>query len=140
MEGELNVGRDIQMSMVPLNFPALPEHDEFSIFATIKPAAEVAGDFYDFFFIDDDYLCFCVGDVSGKGVPAALFMAVTRTLVRAHATDDRSPASISTRGSPQGNAGRLDIPRSPDRSLGQAPAVQSRKAASPSPVSSAKKT
>ena len=97
MEEELNIGRDIQMSMVPLTFPAFPEHDEFAIFATLKPAREVGGDFYDFFFIDDDHLCFCVGDVSGKGVPAALFMAVTRTLVRAHATGDRSPATILTR-------------------------------------------
>jgi sigma-B regulation protein RsbU (phosphoserine phosphatase) len=97
MEEELNVGRDIQMSMVPQNFPAFPDRDEFSIHAALHPAREVGGDFYDFFFIDENRLCFCVGDVSGKGVPAALFMAVTRTLIKARASDDTSTASILTR-------------------------------------------
>ncbi|MGB5830778.1 MAG: SpoIIE family protein phosphatase, partial [Thiohalocapsa sp.] len=96
MEDELNVGHDIQMSMVPLDFPPFPDHDEFSIFATLQPAPEVEGDFFDYFIIGD-CLYFCVGDVSGKGVPAALFMAVTRTLVRAYASTDRSPASVLTR-------------------------------------------
>jgi sigma-B regulation protein RsbU (phosphoserine phosphatase) len=97
MEEELNVGRDIQMSMVPQKFPAFPDRNEFSIHAALHPAREVGGDFYDFFFIDENRLCLCVGDVSGKGVPAALFMAVTRTLIKARATDDRSTASILTR-------------------------------------------
>jgi sigma-B regulation protein RsbU (phosphoserine phosphatase) len=97
MEEELNVGRDIQMSMVPQKFPAFPDRDEFSIHAALHPAREVGGDFYDFFFIDENRLCLCVGDVSGKGVPAALFMAVTRTLIKARASDDRSTASILTR-------------------------------------------
>ncbi len=97
MQEELNVGRDIQMSMVPQTFPPFPDRDEFSIYAVLNPAREVGGDFYDFFFIDEDRLCFCVGDVSGKGVPAALFMAVTRTLIKAHASDDLSTASIITR-------------------------------------------
>ena len=96
MKGELDVGREIQMSMLPLTFPAFPEHTEFSIHATLQPAREVGGDFYDFFFIDDERLCFCVGDVSDKGVPSALFMAVTRTLIKSRATDDHSPASILT--------------------------------------------
>jgi len=97
MEEELNVGRDIQMSMVPRKFPAFPDRDEFSIHAALHPAREVGGDFYDFFFIDENRLCICIGDVSGKGVPAALFMAVTRTLIKARATDDTSTASIITR-------------------------------------------
>jgi sigma-B regulation protein RsbU (phosphoserine phosphatase) len=97
MEQELNVGHDIQMSMLPLEFPAFPERSEFSLHATLKPAREVGGDFYDFFFVDDDHLCLVVGDVSGKGVPAALFMAVTKTMIKSQATDDPSPASIITR-------------------------------------------
>jgi sigma-B regulation protein RsbU (phosphoserine phosphatase) len=99
MQEELNVGRDIQMSMVPQTFPPFPDRNEFSIHAALHPAREVGGDFYDFFFIDENEnrICVCVGDVSGKGVPAALFMAVTRTLIKARATDDISTASIITR-------------------------------------------
>jgi sigma-B regulation protein RsbU (phosphoserine phosphatase) len=96
MAEELNVARDIQMSMVPLIFPAFPDRDEFSIFAALHPAREVGGDFYDFFFVDDHHLCFCIGDVSGKGVPAALFMAVTRTLIQVTAKNKNSPAKILT--------------------------------------------
>lgn len=96
MEEELNVARDIQMSMLPLTFPAFPERDDVAIHAALKPAREVGGDFYDFFFLDERHLCFCVGDVSGKGVPAALFMAVSRTLIRAHAATELSPGSIVT--------------------------------------------
>ncbi|MHC5023935.1 MAG: ATP-binding SpoIIE family protein phosphatase [Planctomycetota bacterium] len=97
MESELNIGQEIQMSMLPLEFPPFPDRHEFTIFAKLIPAREVGGDFYDFFFIDDDHLCVCVGDVAGKGVPSALFMAVTRTLIKATAKDDASPASILTR-------------------------------------------
>ena len=96
MEDELNIGREIQMSMVPKTFPAFPDRREFSIYATLQPAREVGGDFYDFFFIDENRLCLCIGDVSGKGVPAALFMAVTKTLIKSRATDDFSTASIIT--------------------------------------------
>jgi sigma-B regulation protein RsbU (phosphoserine phosphatase) len=97
MEDELSVGRDIQMSMVPQVFPPYPNRYEFTLHAKLFPAREVGGDFYDYFFIDDDHLCLCVGDVSGKGVPAALFMAVTRTLMKARASEDSSTASIMTR-------------------------------------------
>jgi sigma-B regulation protein RsbU (phosphoserine phosphatase) len=97
MQEELNVGRDIQMSMVPDTVPAFPEHNEFDIRGLLKPAREIGGDFYDYFFIDSDKLCVCVGDVSGKGVPAALFMAVTQTLIKSTASEDHSTASIITR-------------------------------------------
>jgi PAS domain S-box-containing protein len=97
MGQELSTGRDIQMSMVPDKFPAFPEHEEFDIRGLLQPAREIGGDFYDYFFIDPEKLCICVGDVSGKGVPAALFMAVTKTLIKATAGEDHSPASIITR-------------------------------------------
>jgi len=97
MQDELNVGHDIQMSMLPLVFPPFPDRNEFSINALLEPAREVGGDFYDFFFIGKDELCLVIGDVSGKGVPGALFMAVTRTMIKSSALGDRSPASIVTR-------------------------------------------
>lgn len=94
MQTELDIGRNIQMSMVPLNFPAFPDRREFDVHAALKPAYEVGGDFYDFFLIDDHTLCVCIADVSGKGVPAALFMAVTRTMVKAHASAGLSSDEI----------------------------------------------
>ena len=96
IESELSVAKDIQMSMVPLTFPPYPGHKEFDIYAKLIPAREVGGDFYDFYFVDKNELCFVMGDVSGKGVPAALMMAVCRTLLKARAQDDASPASIIT--------------------------------------------
>jgi len=96
MEGELNVARDIQMSMLPLKFPAFPERQDIDVYAKLIPAREVGGDFYDYFFIDDENFCFVVGDVSGKGVPAALFMAVTKALLKAGASNERSTARILT--------------------------------------------
>ncbi len=82
-EGELNAARSIQMSLVPKHFPAFPGHPELDIHALLRPAREIGGDLYDFYFLDSDWLCFLIGDVSGKGVPAALFMAVTKTLLKA---------------------------------------------------------
>ena len=96
MEKELNVGREIQMSMLPLIFPAFPDRQELSVYAVLEPAREVGGDFYDFFFLDNERFCFVIGDVSGKGVPSALFMAVTKTLIKSRAADDNSTASILT--------------------------------------------
>jgi len=97
IESELQIAHEIQMSMLPKSFPPFPERHEFDIFAMIAPAKEVGGDFYDFFFIDDDHLCFAVGDVSGKGVPAALFMAVTKTLFKATAVNGGTPGEILAR-------------------------------------------
>ncbi len=96
METELNVGKDIQMSMLPLTFPAFPERKEIDIYANVIPAREVGGDFYDFHFLDENHIYFAVGDVSGKGVPAALEMAVAKTLLKSRAANDPSTASILT--------------------------------------------
>jgi sigma-B regulation protein RsbU (phosphoserine phosphatase) len=82
---DLNIARNIQQSILPMTFPPFPEKKEFDIFASMTAAKEVGGDFYDFFMIDDERLGFVIGDVSGKGVPAAIFMAVSRTLLRATA-------------------------------------------------------
>jgi sigma-B regulation protein RsbU (phosphoserine phosphatase) len=96
MQGELNIGREIQMGMLPQHFPAYPDRDDFTVYATLEPAREVGGDLFDFFLIDEDHLCFLVGDVSDKGVPAALFMAVTKTLIKSLAMSDTDTASIVT--------------------------------------------
>jgi sigma-B regulation protein RsbU (phosphoserine phosphatase) len=76
------VATDIQASLLPRVFPPFPEHSEFEIFASMDPAKEVGGDFYDFFFIDSDNLCFLIADVADKGVPAALYMMVAKTLLK----------------------------------------------------------
>lgn len=94
IESELSVAREIQMSIVPKMFPAFPERPEFDIFAVLEPAKEVGGDLYDFFLLDEDHLCFVVGDVSGKGVPASLFMAVTKTLIKAKTDITLGPDQI----------------------------------------------
>ncbi len=79
---ELNVATKIQADMLPCIFPPFPNKEEFDIFATNLPAKEVGGDFYDFFLIDDDHLGIVMADVSGKGVPAALFMVISKTLLK----------------------------------------------------------
>lgn len=81
----LELARDIQMGLVPKVFPAFPELNEIDIYATIIPALQVGGDFYDFFSLDNDRICFIIGDVSDKGVPAALFMAMARTAFKVSA-------------------------------------------------------
>jgi sigma-B regulation protein RsbU (phosphoserine phosphatase) len=96
MQEELNVGRDIQRSMLPRVFPAFPDRKELELYAVLEPALEVGGDLYDFFLLDDHRLCFVIGDVSGNGVPAALFMAMTKIMVKTRAASDPSPASIVT--------------------------------------------
>lgn len=82
---DLEIASQIQLSALPSTFPAFPDRSDFDLFATMLPALEVGGDFYDFFLIDDDHLGFTIGDVSGKGIGAALFMAITRTLLKATA-------------------------------------------------------
>jgi sigma-B regulation protein RsbU (phosphoserine phosphatase) len=91
---ELRIAREIQMSFVPHEFPALPGYE---IAGALQPARAVGGDFYDCFLLDQDHLYFVLGDVSDKGVPAALFMAVTQTLLSASALTASSPAAIVTR-------------------------------------------
>ncbi len=94
MESELEIAHDIQMSILPKTFPPFPAREEFDLYALIAPAREVGGDFYDFFQLGENHLCFVIGDVSGKGVPAALFMAVTKTLIKSFAREDVSPDAI----------------------------------------------
>ncbi len=95
MEHELSIGHNIQMSMIPKTFPPFPERKDIDMAATIVPAKAVGGDLYDFF-IRDEKLYFCIGDVSGKGVPASLLMSVTRTLFRSVASHEKSPQRIVT--------------------------------------------
>ena len=97
IESELRVATEIQTSMLPRTFPPFPDRREFDIFATMAPAREVGGDFYDFFFVDQNKLCFVIGDVCGKGIPAALFMAISKTLLKTEALRGLSPEQIITR-------------------------------------------
>ncbi len=93
---ELNVATDIQASMLPSIFPAFPDRTEFDIYATMVPAKEVGGDFYDFFMVDGDHLGIVMADVSGKGVPAALFMVIAKTLIKNHAQNGEPPEEVFT--------------------------------------------
>lgn len=88
---ELHVATQIQSSMLPCIFPAFPEYQEFDIYASMNPAKEVGGDFYDFFLVDRDHLALVIADVSGKGVPAALFMMISKTLLKNAAQAGLSP-------------------------------------------------
>ena len=91
---ELDVANNIQASMLPRIFPAFPDHNEFDIYATMDPAKEVGGDFYDSFMLDDHTIGLVMADVSGKGVPAALFMVISKTLIKNRCQDSRSPAEV----------------------------------------------
>ena len=92
---ELELATKIQANMLPNLFPAFPERKEFDIYATMTPAKEVGGDFYDFFLLDDDHLGLVIADVSGKGVPAALFMMMSKILISNFATLSKaSPAKV----------------------------------------------
>ncbi len=95
IEGELHVARGIQMSMIPKIFPPYPERSDVDMFAAVVPAKEVGGDLYDFY-TREEKLFFCIGDVSGKGVPASLVMAVTRSLFRTVSAHEKSPQRIVT--------------------------------------------
>ena len=95
IESELSIARNIQMGFLPQTFPAFPDHKEFDLHAIIEPAKEVGGDLYDYFMLDDRHLFFLIGDVSDKGVPAALFMAVTKTLFGIQASQaDRAISEV----------------------------------------------
>ena len=92
-ESELSIAREIQMGMIPKSFPPFPERHDVDLHAILQPAKEVGGDLYDFF-IDNNHLYFIIGDVSGKGVPASLFMAIARSLFRTLSPMKNSPAAI----------------------------------------------
>ena len=93
LENELQMAAQIQASMLPRSFPAFPERKEFDLYASMDPAKEVGGDFYDFFLIDDDHLGLVIADVSGKGIPAALFMMVSKAMIKNCAMSGLSPAA-----------------------------------------------
>ena len=95
IESELKVASDIQMGMIPRVFPPFPERQDIDLYASMTPAKVVGGDLYDYF-LQNERLYFCVGDVSGKGIPAAMFMAITRDLFRIIAQQNRSPWEIAT--------------------------------------------
>jgi len=94
---EMNLARNIQASALPSRFPAFPDRGEFDLYASMTPAREVGGDFYDFFLIDDDHLALVIADVSGKGIPAALFMMTAKSLIRDQLMAGRDPAGALER-------------------------------------------
>jgi sigma-B regulation protein RsbU (phosphoserine phosphatase) len=96
IQGELKIARDIQMAMLPKIFPPYPDRDDIDVFGQLTPAKEVGGDLFDFF-IRDEKLFFSIGDVSGKGVPASLYMVVTKALFRTISAHESSPEKIITR-------------------------------------------
>ncbi|MHB9137790.1 MAG: SpoIIE family protein phosphatase [Victivallaceae bacterium] len=95
-ESELNIARNIQLSLLPKTFPKTSDNAEFDVYGAVKSARTVGGDMYDFFNIDDNNICFAVGDVSDKGVPSSLFMALTRTLLRSKAGKNLTAGQIVT--------------------------------------------
>ena len=96
IETELSMASSIQADMLPNIYPAFPDRPEFDIYSSMDPAKEVGGDFYDFFLTDDDHLCIVIADVSGKGVPAALFMMVSKIIIANNAMMGKTPAEILT--------------------------------------------
>ena len=93
---ELALAEQIQSSMLPQIFPPYPDRNEFDIYAMMKPARAVGGDFYDFFLLDNDHLCLVIADVSGKGIPAALFMMISKAVIHNCAMIGLSPSEILT--------------------------------------------
>ncbi|MCR4837876.1 MAG: SpoIIE family protein phosphatase [Eubacterium sp.] len=91
---ELNIATEIQADMLPSTFPAFPDRTEFDLYATMDPAKEVGGDFYDFFLIDENHIGLVMADVSGKGVPAALFMVIAKTLIKNRALMGGTPSEV----------------------------------------------
>ncbi|MBQ9708938.1 MAG: PP2C family protein-serine/threonine phosphatase, partial [Firmicutes bacterium] len=94
IQTELSLATKIQADMIPQLFPAFPERSEFDLYASMTPAKEVGGDFYDFYMIDDDHLGLVIADVSGKGVPAALFMMASKSIIQNNAMISKSPAEV----------------------------------------------
>jgi phosphoserine phosphatase RsbU/P len=94
IESELKIARTIQRNFLPKHFPPFPDKVQFDLYADLEAAREVGGDLYDFFLLDDDHLFFSIGDVAGKGVPAALFMAVSKTLIKGVAEQNLSPSQV----------------------------------------------
>lgn len=94
IESELRIAREIQLSMIPHTFPPFPDLPQIDLYAMLKSAREVGGDLYDFFVVDKHRFIFAIGDVSGKGVPASLFMAMTRTLLRTISDKEKQPGAI----------------------------------------------
>lgn len=97
INAELSVATDIQASMLPRIFPPFPDREDFSLYASMDPAKEVGGDFYDFFMLDEDHIALVMADVSGKGVPAALFMAIAKVMIKDAAQEVRDPAETMKR-------------------------------------------
>jgi sigma-B regulation protein RsbU (phosphoserine phosphatase) len=97
IQSELTIARDIQIGLLPKIFPPFPDRGEMDLHAVLVSAKEVGGDLFDFFFLDDRRLVFAVGDVADKGVPAALFMAITKTLIKVAAEKTPDPAAILER-------------------------------------------
>ena len=98
VNNDLQMAKRIQASMLPHVFPPFPERSEFDIYASMDPARAVGGDFYDFFFVDEDRLCLVMADVSGKGIPAAMFMMNSKVMLQNIAGSGKSPAEILTKG------------------------------------------
>ncbi|MGN0610406.1 MAG: PP2C family protein-serine/threonine phosphatase, partial [Ruminiclostridium sp.] len=96
INAELSLASDIQAHMLPCIFPPFPDRKEFDIYATMTPAKEVGGDFYDFFMTDESHIAAVIADVSGKGVPAALFMVIAKTLIKNYAQTGMEPAEVFT--------------------------------------------
>jgi sigma-B regulation protein RsbU (phosphoserine phosphatase) len=96
-ESELRIARSIQAGVLPATFPAFPDRDEFDLYASMTPAKGVGGDFYDFFMTDESHVALVIADVSGKGVPAALFMMVVRTLIKNEARSGDAPNEVLER-------------------------------------------
>jgi len=94
IEGQLKIASAIQLGMIPKNYPTFPDRTEFDICGYMSPAKEVGGDLFNYFMVDDDHLAFTIGDVSDKGIPAALFMAMTNTLIKAITLSGLTPADV----------------------------------------------
>lgn len=94
IEGQLKIASAIQLGMIPKGYPTFPDREEFNICGYMSPAKEVGGDLFNYFMVDDDHLAFTIGDVSDKGIPAALFMAMTNTLIKAITLTGLSPADV----------------------------------------------